>query len=144
MQAILAAGLICGTMDITAALTVYGSMGVKPMRLLQGVCSGLLGPAAFQGGVPTAALGLLCHFVVAFGAATVFYLASRKLRFLTQHAVISGIAYAVVVYFFMQNVVVPLSRAAHRPFALKMMVIGMPFHIVCVGLPISLSVRKFS
>ena len=144
MHPIIGAGLLCGTMDITAALTVYGGMGLRPMRLLQGISSGLLGPSAFQGGVPTAALGLLCHYVIAFGAATVFYLASRRLRFLTEHAVTAGVIYAVVVYFFMQNVVLPLSRAAHRPFVLRGMLIGIAIHIVCVGLPISLAVRKLS
>jgi hypothetical protein len=144
MHPILVAGLICGCMDITAALTVYGSMGIKPMRLLQGISSGLLGPAAFQGGVPTAALGLLCHYVVALGAAAVFYLASRKLRFLTEHAVAAGVLYAAVVYFFMQNVVLPLSRAAPRPFVLRGMIIGLVIHVFCVGLPISLAIRRFS
>jgi hypothetical protein len=144
MHPILVAGLICGSMDITAALTVYGSMGVKPMRLLQGISSGLLGPAAYQGGVPTAALGLLCHYGVALGAAAVFYLASRRMRVLTEHAVAAGVLYAVVVYFFMQNVVLPLSRAAHRPFVFRMMIVGLVIHVFCVGLPISLSVRASS
>src|SRR5882757_7546194 len=83
-------GLIAGTMDITAALVVYGHYGLTPIRLLQGIAAGLLGPRAFEGGLPTALLGLLCHFFIAFGAATVFFLASRSLSFLVQHAVLSG------------------------------------------------------
>jgi hypothetical protein len=136
------AGAICGAMDITAALTVYGSMGLKPMRLLQGISAGLLGAQAYQGGIPTAALGLLLHFVIAFGAAATYYAVSRKLRLLTDYAVPCGIAYAVIVYFFMQNIVLPLSRAAHRPFVLKSMIIGIVIHICCVGLPIALTIRR--
>jgi hypothetical protein len=138
------AGLTCGVMDITAALIVYGYFGAKPMQLLQGIASGLLGPKAFEGGLGTALLGLLCHFAIAFGAAGVYFLASRGLGLLIEHAVISGALYGVAVYFFMNQIVVPLSAAARRPFSMKMMIIGVVIHIFCVGLPIALSVRRFS
>jgi hypothetical protein len=144
MRAIAMAGLACGAMDITAALIVYGQFGIAPMRLLQGVASGLLGPAAYDGGAATAALGLACHFTVAFGAATVFHFASRALAFLSEQAVAAGALYGIAVYFFMQYVTVPLSRAARRPFVLKFMIIGIVIHIFCVGLPIALANRKFS
>jgi uncharacterized membrane protein YagU involved in acid resistance len=142
--ALLAAGFLCGVMDITAALVVYGRFALKPMRLLQGIASGLLGQKAFSGGLATALLGLLCHFVIAFGAATVYLLASRALGFLTERAVVSGVLYGVAVYFFMQHIVLPLSAAAKRPFSLQMMIIGVVIHIFCVGLPIALTIRRFS
>ncbi len=144
MLAVLWAGFACGVLDITAALVVYGYFGAKPMRLLQGIASGLLGPKAFDGGLATALLGLLCHFFIAFGAATVYFVASRPIRPLTQYAVVSGVLYGVAVYFFMNRIVLPLSAAAKRPFSLKLMIIGVVIHIFCVGLPISLSVRRFS
>ena len=89
-------------------------------------------------------LGLLCHFVIAFGAATVYFVASRTIPVLVQHAVVFGALYGVAVYFFMNRIVLPLSAAAKRPFSLKLMIIGVVIHIFCVGLPISLSVRRFS
>lgn len=144
MLAVLWAGLACGVMDITAALIVYGYLGLKPVRLLQGIASGLLGPKAFDGGFVTAALGFLCHFIIAYGAATVFFVASRAIRPLVDHAVVSGALYGVAVYFFMNRIVVPFSGAAKRPFSLKLMIIGVIIHIFCVGLPISLCVRRFS
>ncbi len=144
MLAVLYAGFACGVLDITAALVVYGYLGAKPMRLLQGIASGLLGPKAFDGGLATALLGLLCHFFIAFGAATVYFVASRAIRPLIQYAVVSGVLYGVAVYFFMSRIVLPLSAAAKRPFSLKLMIIGVVIHIFCVGLPISLSVRRFS
>ena len=58
MLAVLWAGFACGVLDITAALVVYGYLGAKPIPLLQGIASGLLGPKAFQGGLATALLGL--------------------------------------------------------------------------------------
>jgi hypothetical protein len=143
-KAIVSAGTICGIMDITAALVVYGTIGAKPLRLLQGIAGGVLGPRTYTGGIATAVLGLALHFVIAFGAATVFFIASRGIRSLLDHAVVSGVLYGIVVYFFMQRVVIPLSRANHNPFSLKFMIIGIIIHIFCVGLPIALSVRKYS
>ena len=137
------AGLICGAMDITAALVVYGSLGLRPLRLLQGVAGGVLGPSSYDGGIATALLGLFLHFVIAFGAATVFYIASRGIPFLVEYAVLSGVLYGIAVYFFMNRIIVPLSAAHRSPFSLKMMFIGVIIHIFCVGLPISLNIRRF-
>src|SRR5713101_7124110 len=111
LRAILWGGFACGVLDITAALVVYGFFGAKPIRLLQGIAGGLLGPRALEGGLATALLGLLCHFAIAFSAATVYFALSRGVRFLVDHAVLSGVLYGVAVYFFMNRIVVPLSAA---------------------------------
>jgi hypothetical protein len=137
-------GLACGVLDITAALLVYGYLGAKPLRLLQGIAGGLLGPRAYSGGIATALLGLVCHFVIAFSAAAVYVAASRVTPFLVRHAVPGGALYGIAVYFFMSRVVVPLSAAVKFPFSVKMMVIGTIIHIVCVGLPISLAARRYA
>ncbi len=141
--AIIMAGLTCGAMDITAALLVYGYLGAKPLQLLQGIAGGVLGPQTFQGGVGTALLGLFLHFVIAFGAAAVYFAASRALPVLLEQAALCGALYGMVVYFFMNRIVIPSSRATKYPFSLKMMVIGVVIHIFCVGLPIALNVRRF-
>jgi len=138
------AGLTCGAMDITAALLVYGYLGAKPLQLLQGIAGGVLGPKTFQGGAATAALGLLLHFVIAFGAASVYFAASQALPILLQQAALCGVLYGIAVYFFMNRIVVPLSHATKFPFSIKGMVIGVVIHIFCVGLPIALSIRRFA
>lgn len=143
-RAILWGGLICGVLDITAAFLVYGMFGAQPIPLLQGIAAGLLGPRAFDGGLATAVLGLLCHFLIAFSAATVYYGISRVLPFVLQYAIAAGALYGVIVYFFMNRVVVPLSAARKFPFSLKMMLIGVTIHIFCVGLPIAIVARRFS
>jgi hypothetical protein len=144
LLAVVWGGLACGVLDITAALLVYGYFGAKPLRLLQGIAGGVLGPRTYSGGIGTALLGLLCHFVIAFSAAAVYVAASRIMPFLVRHAVLSGALYGVAVYFFMNRVVVPLSAATKFPFSLKMMVIGIVIHIFCVGLPIALAARRFA
>jgi|SRR5580704_5752968 hypothetical protein len=131
-RAIGMAGLACGVLDIMAALVVYGSMGLKPLRLLQGIAAGVLGPKSFQGGMATALLGLALHFVIAFGAATLYFAVSRSMRILVEQAALCGALYGVAVYFFMNRIVVPLSRAVKYPFSMKMMVIGIVIHVFCV------------
>jgi uncharacterized membrane protein YagU involved in acid resistance len=142
--AIFFAGLACGILDITAAFVTWYPRGVTPKRVLQGVASGWLGRESFQGGWKTAALGLFFHFVVAFSAATVFYIASRKLRFLTRRPVLSGVAYGVAVYLVMYWVVMPLSNYRKGPFSIFNTVVAILTHMVCVGLPIALVVSRFS
>ena len=144
LKAIFWAGLVCAVMDITAAFVTWWPKGISPDRILKGIASALLGPEAFSGGWPTAALGLACHFLIAYSAATVFFSASRRLQFLTAHPIISGALYGVAVYFVMYWVVVPLSRYHRRPFSWSVTVIAIITHILCVGLPISLVVRRFS
>ena len=142
---ILFAGLACGTLDITAAFLVYGNMfHVGPIRILHNVASGLLGRDAYAGGLATAAVGLLCHYVIAFGAATTFFVLARAVPFLLHQAFLWGALYGIAVYFFMNRIVVPLSHAPKSPFSFKMMLIGVIIHIFCVGLPIALVTRRFS
>jgi hypothetical protein len=145
LPAILLAGLACGTLDITAAFIVYGNMfHIGPIRILHSVASGLLGRDAYSGGLPTAAVGFLCHYVIAFGAATVFFLLARSFPLVLRQPVLWGTLYGIAVYLFMNRIVVPLSNAAKSPFSLKMMIIGVVIHIFCVGLPIALVTRRFS
>jgi uncharacterized membrane protein YagU involved in acid resistance len=138
------AGLICGVLDISAAFTNWIIQGVWPERLLQAIASGLLGTKSYDGGWQTASLGLMCHFFIAFSAAGVFYVASRKLKFLTQHAIASGVAYGVGVYLFMNWIVIPLSRLQQMPFSWTRAIVAIVTHIFCVGLAISLSVKQFT
>jgi hypothetical protein len=138
-------GLLCGILDLTSAFVAYVPRGVAAIRIPQSVASGLLGPAAFEGGAATAALGICLHFTIALVAAAVFYAASRRIRFLTAHPFISGLLYGEVVYAFMNLVVLPLS-AIHRwppSFTFPALIAGLLGHPFVVGWPIALAVRKF-
>lgn len=139
-------GLIAGTLDITGACVVsWLRAGVQPVRVLQSVASGLLGAAAYTGGAKTAVLGLALHFFIATTWTVVFYLASRKLRFLIQQPIVWGLVYGVVVYAFMNFVVLPLSQFPQRGTpTLSGRLIGLLIIMFCIGLPIALIVRRFS
>jgi hypothetical protein len=135
-------GVAAGVLDILAAFALSLWFGGTPIRVLQTIASGVLGGAAFEGGVGTAALGLALHFVIAFGAAATYYASSRRWRALVDHAVINGFAYGVVVYVIMNRIVVPLSRVATRPPTIEGILRMIVIHMFCVGLPIALAVRR--
>jgi hypothetical protein len=145
LKTILYAGLAVGVLDGIAASVNAGFSGVSPVRVFQYVASGLLGRSSFEGGLATAALGLLLHFVVALGASAVFYAASRFLPILTRLPFVFGPIYGVIVYFVMREIVSPLSLT-NRVAAptIKGTVIMIIIHILFVGLPIALITRKFS
>ncbi len=137
------AGLIAGILDITSAFVIAEIKDTGSIRMLQGIASGLLGQRSFEGGMTTAGLGLAIHFLIAFTAAAVFYAASRKFSSLTQHAVVSGLLYGIAIYIFMYWIVVPLvfPNARH---SISRDVTAVIIHIVLIGLPIALVVRRFS
>jgi hypothetical protein len=144
VRTVLVGGLLAGTLDIFAAFVVYGLRGASPVRILQSVASGLRGPAAFRGGLSTAALGLGLHFFIALVAAAVYYAASRRIGLLVRRPVVSGSLYGIAVYLFMNHVVVPLSAVPRRPFVLGVALVILVVHILCVGLPIALVVARAS
>ena len=138
------AGLLAGSLDITAAMVLAGLEGKTPIYLFQAIAGGLLGMSSFQGGLATAGLGLFFHFLIAFTASAVFYAASRKLKFLVKHPVPSGLLYGVAVYSFMNFVVLPLSAYHTKVPPMANLAKGVAIIMVMVGLPISLVVRKYS
>lgn len=144
---ILLAGLIAGILDLIAAcVSAWLRSGVSPVRVAQFIASGILGPAAFTGGAASAALGIACHFLIAMGAAAVFYVASRKLRFLVKWPIPMGLLYGVPVYLFTTLVVVPLSRVTPSRVSppLSARITAALIIMFFVGLPIALIVRRFS
>ena len=142
-RAILIVGLVVGAMDITSAVVITLLRGGTIMRLMQFIASGLLGKSAFQGGFATAALGLVLHFAIAFGVVTVFYFASRKLAFLRQRPVPSGIVYGLIVFAVMNLIVLPLSAATPR-HSLSGDLIQIAIHMFIIGLPTSLLLHRLS
>lgn len=146
LRAIFWGGLIAGTLDITYAFLFFGLRnGLTPARVLQSVASGLLGADAFKGGLTTDALGLFCHFIIAFTAAALYYAASRRLNILVSRAAVCGVLYGVLIYAFMNYVVVPLSAAPPRgtPPAV-VFITGLLVHMFFIGLPIALATRRYS
>ena len=141
LTAILVGGFIAGAIDISYAI-VSSLSRVAPERILQSVASGLLGRDAFEGGAPTALLGLFLHFAICTAIAAIFVWAARALPPLRQHLIAAGIVYGASVYFVMRWVVVPLSRF---PGDLRVVhPLEIAVHAFGVGLVIALAARRFA
>ena len=143
-QAIMLGGLIVGVLDISSAFVLSALRGGTPVRVLQGIASGLIGADAFNQGMLAAALGLGLHFLVAFVATTIFYFLSRKLTFMVEQPLVSGPLYGIAVCLFMYMIVLPLTF--HRSYFTSFSTVITPIlvHIFCVGLPMALVVRHYS
>jgi len=142
LPAIAVGGLIVGILDLVYAIVVYSPR--HPILVPQTIATGILGLDSYKGGTRTAVLGVVLHFVIALGAATVYYLASRRLPFLISRAVLCGLIYGALVYLFMHYVVLPLSAVGHDHTRLTYRIAEFVEHWFFVGLPIALSVRHYS
>ena len=106
LAAIVLGGLVAGTVDIGAAMLISG----KSMAfILQFIASGVLGKAAFDGGMGTIVLGALLQWAMSLVIAAIFVLASLKFPWMRRRWVTAGLAFGVATYFVMTYVVVPLS-----------------------------------
>jgi len=140
------AGLLTGVTDglFSSVLSVafYGS---TVTRLFQGVAATLLGQEALDGGTPTALLGVLMHFGVAFGWSAVFlFLALRSPRvrrvLASPHGVVKlAVLYGPSIWLVMSLAVIPLLLNRPPTITIRWWVqlIG---HVPFVGLPIVASI----
>ena len=89
-RAILFGTLAVGVLDLADALVFFGLRGARPIRIFQSIAAGLLGRASFSGGVPTALLGVILHFFIAFLIVTTCVVASRWVPLLRTRPIVSG------------------------------------------------------
>ncbi|MCU1321456.1 MAG: hypothetical protein JWM43_1105 [Acidobacteriaceae bacterium] len=144
-KAILIGGLLAAFLDILDPIFFfYFRNHLDPIRIPQSIASGLLGRAAFFGGIRTALLGLALHLFIALLWATLFVLAARFLPFLRQHPVRSGLFYGAFIYIVMNYVVLPHSHVTPSRPTLAVLINGILAILILVGLPISLANRRFA
>jgi hypothetical protein len=143
LRAIATAWLVVGTLDIMSAIGIWLSRDVALIHGLQAIASGLVGAKSYQGGLATAGLGVAIHFFITLVVVTIFYVASCKIRFLTEHAPLSGVLYGVLVYLVMYWIVLPTTFPTfqHR---IGNDLLELAIHIVLIGLMTALIVRQFS
>ncbi|AGG89452.1 hypothetical protein R2APBS1_2356 [Rhodanobacter denitrificans] len=112
--AVLYGGFVAGSLDILAAALINR---VDPLIILRAIASGLLGRAAFQGGLPVAALGLLLQWAMSLLIAAIFVFAAGRMAWLGRRWIAAGLLYGMPVFVVMEYVVVPLSAAAKPHFS---------------------------
>lgn len=142
MRRLIRAGVLTGIVDgLFSSILSVAFYGSTVTRLFQGVASTLLGRGALDGGTPTALIGVLMHFGVAFGWSAVFLLlvsrsAGLRRRLASTGGVIQVAAlYGPFIWLVMSLAVIPL--LVHRPPVITIrwwiQLIG---HFPFVGLPI--------
>jgi hypothetical protein len=143
-KAILLAGFVCGVLDGLGAIALTKALGGSTVRMFQSIACGIHGAAAFQQGANSVLLGVALHFAIAFGAAVVYYLASRLMPVMVRRALLSGVLFGVAVHLFMTFGVIPLSAIGPRPFVPRVFCYLLAIHMVVVGPSISLIVQRYA
>jgi hypothetical protein len=142
LRGILLGGLCAGLADFiypTLRAVLNGNVWTVPWK---GVASGLLGPAANDGGVGIALLGAALHFFICLSGAALLYLLVSRVRILPRQWVVLGVLYGIAVLLTMNYVILPLSAIGRSIYAVKDLHIHAFWHIVLVGLPTAFFVSR--
>lgn len=136
---VVAAGLLGALGDFVFALAYYG----RDLSVFQNVTAGLIGlEAARAGGVATSLIGVMVHFAIGVGWATLYWQLAHSWPVLWRRPVLAGLAYGVVVFYGMYQVVLPLS-ALHSPaWPPRWMPVDLVAHMVLVGVPIAVTITR--
>ena len=150
-RCVLLTGLLVGLADYAIGFGIFvAALGRPLLGVFQAPAAGVLGPAAFRGGLATAALGTVLHFVIALAWAAVYAGAYRHGAGLRRaSARVSGLALTsaaagAVVWVVMNNVVAPLGRGRPEPFGTRVFWAVLVAHIFFVGLPLVWGTRRFA
>lgn len=139
---VLAGGVVAGTLDIVYACVFWAiKRGIAPQRVLQRVASGLLGEASLTGGWATAALGLVCHYLIATLMAVTYYFVARRWPALWERPLPYGAAYGLLLYGIMNYVVVPLSAAGPSSRDTFWIAMSIVVHMFLIGVPCAVFAR---
>jgi hypothetical protein len=142
-KVIAGATLLVGILDLSDAFIFYALRGVPPVRILQGIASGISGRPALAMGNRSALIGLICHFFIAFCATSVFLLAARWLP-LAQRPWLYGTLFGVALYCVMNYIVLPLSKIGLRPMPpLIPFINGVAALVFCIGIPLAFIARRY-
>ena len=142
-RTIFLAGFTAGLADFCYAsgMTLY--KGGSVLNMWKGVAGGLVGQTARDGGLEMTLLGIALHFFIMFGAATLFYLIARRVRWFADRPLVSGILLGLAFLATMNYVILPLSAIGRPIYVGTETLLRTAFwHIVLAGLPIAWFVSK--
>ena len=140
-----ATGLIIGAADMIIYnwLVVSVLVGIPFISLYQYIASGALGESAFAGGIATAFIGVLIHFLISIVVAGVFILGVDRIPLLRRQIIPGSLLYGFGVFIVMNFIVLPLSAAPPEPAPPMWLFIELILeHILLIGLPLGILVRQ--
>ncbi|SHM82260.1 hypothetical protein [Mucilaginibacter sp. OK098] len=142
-KTILWSGLVAGILDgIAAIIVLHTWYKLTPPQVMQWIASGAYGAAAFTGGTSTVIAGIFFHFVVAYVLAVIYFFAFPKIKFLSARPVLSGLLFGLGIFLVMNLLVIPASNIQKSSFDPGLAAVSIIWHMVLVGLPISLITKK--
>jgi hypothetical protein len=134
VRAVLYGAVVVGALDFVYASLFVSFLGRPWYRAWQGVAAAVLGRASFEGGYPTALLGIVLHFTVAACIVTTYWILSRWIPVMRRRVVLPGLLFGGAAFFVMNLVVVPLTRIGRQPLVWSGFQIGgLLLHIFLLG-----------
>ena len=122
---------------------VFSLLGQQPFILvMQYTASGAMGNAAFAGGLATALLGLIFHFLISFVVTGVFILSADRISLLRRNVIFGSLVYGVGVFVVLYVVILPLSAAPPVPLQTMDVIELIIEHVLVIGLPLGLFVQR--
>jgi uncharacterized membrane protein YagU involved in acid resistance len=102
-----------------------------------------LGESAFAGGIPTAVLGALFHFIFSILIAGIFILGVDRIPLLRRHIIPGALLFGFGVFIVMNMVVTPLSATPPLPApTTPELIVNLIDHILVFGLLLGIVVRR--
>ena len=147
LRSIALGGMIIGvTQAIIQEWFVFSVLSNNPfITVLQYIASGVLGIAAFGGGIGTALLGVLFHFFISVVIAGVFILSADRIPLLLRYAFPGALVYGLGVFIVLNFIVIPRSLAPPLPASTKavpLLIETTIDHILVIGLTLGIIVRR--
>jgi hypothetical protein len=139
---VIAATLVCGTLDILFAVILTLMRGKEPAAMLRFVASGPF-PKATEWGAAGSLLGLAVHFALMAIMVATFVIAVRARPSLLSSPLIAALVFGLVTYLVMNLIVVPLRFPAAWPPKMLSIATQLFAHIVLVGLPTAYITRSY-
>lgn len=139
------AGLITGFADEIIYHWFFTSVlgGVPLITFYQFIASGALGESAFAGGIATALLGVLFHYIFSIVIAGVFILSADRISLLHRYLIPGALLYGFGVFIVMNMIVMPLSATPPIPAPTTVqLIVGILDHILIFGLLLGILVRR--
>jgi hypothetical protein len=144
LQAIAWATAIAGTAKLLVMILLFWTLQNNgPAQALQFIASGFLGEEAFMGGLFTIALGVALHTAAMFSIAWFLFVLYPLSSVISQWKWLTGIVYGVLIWCFMNFVVLPLSDAPPQSFSNLFNGLLLLADAILVGLPMAWVIGRY-
>jgi len=131
-------------LDLGVAVLFWAGEGVAPIRIPQSIASWFLGPAAFHGGMGTAALGLAIYLLLVWGMARAYLGLARQRQSLVEQPFVHGALYGMTCYLLVFHLFVPLLTSGNTAANSRAdwVLACLAAYAFLIGIPIACAARR--